>query len=98
MDGDAMASCNGGLMSKQVNPGWAWYKIEQNGKVTALISVAQTAPLVEQWYYGADYVEPSPAFPKGVALTFTPVTQTQFDALRGQINVTRAFKHTITPL
>lgn len=87
-----------GLHAKQVNPGWAWYRIEQNGKVTAVLSAVKSPSIVEQWYYGKDYVEPGPSFPKGVGLTFVPVSEAEFNALKQQINVQRAFKHAVTPL
>lgn len=85
----------GTLHTKQVNPGWSWYRIDQDGVTVALVEAQKGAVVTEVWYYGKGYVEPSIDHPKGIALTFVPVLKTDFDALKVKIEVTRAFKHTL---
>ena len=85
----------GELHTRQVNPGWGWYRIDQNGVPVALVEAHKGAVVTETWYYGKGYVEPSAERPQGVALTFVPVLETDFAALKSKINVQRAFKHTL---
>ncbi|MFO0649225.1 MAG: hypothetical protein U0326_23485 [Polyangiales bacterium] len=85
----------GTLHTQQVNPGWGWYRIDQNGIPVALVEAQKGTVVTETWYYGQNYLEPSIDQPKGVALTFVPVMKTDFDALKIKIKVTRAFKHTL---
>lgn len=85
----------GSTVPLQINPGWAWYRIEQNGIPVALVEAQKAATITETWYYGAKYVEPSPAHPEGVALTFVPVLQGEFESLKVKIKVQKTFQHTL---
>ncbi len=85
----------GRLHTRQVNPGWGWYRIDQNGTPVGLVEAHKGPVVTEVWYYGRDYLEPSTEHPEGVALTFVPVLQSDFDALKVKIDVRRAYKHTL---
>lgn len=89
----------GTLHTKQINPGWAWYRVQQNFKDVAVIFATQAPTVTETWSLGKNYIEASPQFPKGVSMTFIPLkNQAEFEAVRQGLDVKKVVKHTLENL